>query len=317
MEKKKYIKWFQIFGIILFIIILTRLDFGRIENQLIHFKWVWLSVYALSLILMLLFKVLRWGTALSRQGINYSISKVFAINAITSFWGIVTPGRLGEFGKVLFLQKDNYSFAKSSVSIIIDRLYDITILLFLGIFSLVYFFSLLDPNIGIFVTIFILIIGCLILIYFLKKDLRDLLKKAVKFFLSKEKYNKLAKEWNIFKSDFGTVFSSTIVPMFLYSILAYLCYYVQIYVVALGFGVNISFIYLGLCSSLAALISLIPISIGGLGTREVVFLFLLSKVSISSETAVLISFIDGGVFAVIITGLLALISHFLLELKYR
>jgi len=315
--KKKYIKWFQVFGIILFIIILTRLDFGRIANQLIHFKWAWLSVYVLSMILMLLFKVLRWRTALSKQGINYSIGKVFAISAITSFWGIVTPGRLGELGKVMFLQKDNYSFAKSSVSVIIDRLYDITILLLLGIFSLIYFISLLNPNIRIFITIFILIIGCLILIYFLKKDLRDLLKKAVKFFLSEEKYNKLAKEWNIFKSDFGIVFPSTIIPMLFYSILAYLCYYVQIYVVAVGFGVNISFIYLGLCSSLAALISLIPISIGGLGTREAVFLFLLSKVSVSSETAVLISFIDGSVFALIFTGVLALISHFILKLKFR
>lgn len=317
MEKKKYIKGFQIFGIILFIIILTRLDFGRIENQLIHFKWAWLSVYTLSMILMLLFKVLRWRTALSRQGINYSISKVFAINAITSFWGIVTPGRLGELGKVIFLQKDNYSFAKSSVSIIIDRLYDITILILLGIFSLIYFISLLNPNIGIFITVFGFIIGILILIYFFKKGLWELLKKVVKFLLSVERYKEVTNKWNIFKSDFGIVFPSTIIPMLFYSILTYLCYYVQIYMVALGFGVNISFIYLGLCSSLAALISLIPISIGGLGTREAVFIFLLSKVSVSSETAVLISFIDSSVFAVIITGLLALISHFLLKFKFR
>jgi len=317
MEKKKYIKWFQLFGIILFIIILTRLDFGRIGLQLIHYKWGWLIVYGISMNLMLLFKVLRWRTALSRQGINYSIIKIFAINAITSFWGIITPGRLGELGKVMFLQKDNYSFSKSLVSIVIDRLYDIAILLLLGIFSVVYFISILNPDFGIFVTIFSLIVGTLILIYFFKRGLWELLKKAVRYLLPEEKYNKVSEEWNIFKSDFGTVFSSTIVPMFFYSLLAYLCYYVQIYVVALGFGVNISFFYLGLCSSLGALISLIPISIGGLGTREAVFLFLLSKVSVSSETAVLISFIDGSVFAVIFTGVLALISHFILKLKSR
>lgn len=314
---KEKIKWLQLLGLILFIFILSTLDFSSVGNQLVNFGWAWLIVYAVSMSLMLLFKVLRWKTALTKQGINYSVGKVFSINVITTFWGMITPGRLGELGKVIFLQKDNYSLAKSSVSIIIDRLYDVSILLILGIFSLIYFMSLLNPDAGILAVFLGIIIAALILINFFKGGLWDLLKKAVKFLLPEEKYNKVINEWTVFKTDFGITFPSTVIPMLIYSILSYLCYYVQIYVIALGFGINISFIYLGLCSSLASFISLIPISIGGLGTREAVFLFLLSKVSVPSETAVLISFIDGSFFPLILVGALALISNFILGLKFR
>lgn len=315
MRKKNYIKWLQLFGLILFVIILIRLDFQNIINQLAQFKWSWLGAYAAGLILMLLFKALRWRTTLSKQGINYSIKKVFAINTITSFWGLITPGKVGELAKVTFLQKDDYSFTRSLVSIFIDRLYDVIILILLGVFALTYFISIISSDFSIIIIFFGLILAVVIFFYFFKEGLWELIKKLVRFFIPLEKYNTLTKEWNIFKFDFGKVFPSTIFPMLFYSFLAYLCYYVQIYVVALGFGINISFFYLGLCSSLAALISLVPISIGGLGTREAVFLYLLSKVSISSETAVLIPFIEGSVFAIICMGLLALGCHFFLEIK--
>lgn len=308
--KKNYIKWLQLFGIIVFVVILTRLDFQNIKNQLANFKWLWLVIYSLGLIFMLFFKVLRWRTALNKQDINFSVSKVYSINAVASFWGLITPARLGELAKVAFVQKEGYSFAKSLVSIVIDRLYDIVILILLGASAFVYLTSTINPNFSIITIVLGLVLAAVALIYFFKNGLWDMLKEMIKFLLPQDKYNTLIKEWNTFKLDFGKVFPSTIIPMLFYSLLAYLCYYVQIYVVALGFGVDVPFIYLGLCSSLAALISLLPISIGGLGTREAVFIYLLSKISISSETAVLISFIEGSVFAVLIMGLISFVSNF-------
>ena len=315
MTKKKYIKWFQLLGIVVFVIILTQLDFQNIKNQLAQFNWFWLSIYGLGLISMLFFKVLRWRTALNKQNIDFSVSKVYAINAVTSFWGLITPARLGELAKVAFVQKEGYSFAQSLVSIIIDRLYDFVILILLGASAFVYFVSIINPDFSVIIIILAFALVGVALIFFFKNGLWELLKKIVGFLLPAERYNTLIKEWNIFKTDFGKVFPSTVIPMLFYSLLAYLCYYVQIYVVALGFGVNVSFIYLGLCSSLAALISLLPVSIGGLGTREAVFIYLLSKISISSETAVLISFIEGSVFAILLMALIAFAGNIFLGAK--
>jgi uncharacterized protein (TIRG00374 family) len=316
-RNKNYLRWFQLFGIVLFAVILTKLDFNSIKNQLVQFKWEWLIVYAVSFVLMLFFKVLRWRSALSKQNINYSVKKVFIISAITSFWGLVTPGKLGELTKITFLQKDNYPSSKSLVSIVLDRLYDVFVLSLLGMFSLIYFTPLLNTGTSIIIAFLGFVTVVVVSIYFFKNGIWELLKKVIKLLLPEGKYNLFTKEWNVFKSDFLKIFPSTIIPMLTYSILAYICYYLQIYVVAVGFGVEISFVYLGLCSSFAAIISLIPISLGGLGTREAVFIYLLSKISIPSETAVLISFIEGSVFAIVLMALIALISYLWFKIKFK
>ncbi len=313
MAFKSYFKWFQIIGIILLIYILTRLDLNTIIVNVKNFDLNWLFVYGLLTISMLILKSLRWETALKKQGVNYSLKKILTIFTITSFWGIITPGRIGEFGKILYLQNDNLPFSRSIVTIIIDRIYDIALLFIMGIISFLFFINILVPDLSLIVLILSVLITLIIIIYFIRGGLWVLLKRTLRTILPKDKYERLNSDWSLFKADFSFIFISTIPKMFFYSIIASLCYYLQIYAVALGFGVNVSFIYLALCSSVGAIISWIPISIGGLGTREAVFIFLLSKVSISTESAVLISFFDSSVFAIIVLSILATLSYIYLK----
>jgi len=297
----------QFIGVLIFIYILINLDYDIISKQLISFRWEWCIAYAISLFFMILLKSLRWKTALDKHGILYPFRKVFAINVIASFWGLITPGKLGELSKILYLQKDNHTLTKSSVTIVLDRLYDILMMVFFGIISLVYFFSFFKSNLNIiyiFIMAITFILGSLL---FFKKRFWQVIKKLLIFFLPKEKYNNVVHEWSVFKADFIIIFSTTFFKMLFYSIVAYLFYFIQINIIAIGFNIEVSFIYLGLCSTLAGLISLIPISISGLGTREAVFIFFLSQISISSENAVLISFIDANVFSIIVTGVIAFI----------
>jgi glycosyltransferase 2 family protein len=307
--KKNYTKWMRIIGILLFLYILTRLDFSTALKNLVNFKWEYLIVYAILSILMLLFKSLRWKTILTKQEINYSIKKVCAINAFTSFLGMLTPGRVGELSKVVYLQEDNISFSRSIVSVLIDRLYDIMMLLFIGAIAFFYFANILIENIkSIFIVAAIIIVVC-VFIFFFRSNIWELLKKGIKFLLPSAKYELIVREWSLFKSETIRVFPPTIPQMIGYSVLIYCCYYAQINIVAYGFNVYVSFVYLSFCMTLASLVSLLPISIGGLGTREAIFILLLSKVGVSPENALLIAFIDSNIFGLAMSGLLALLSN--------
>ncbi len=307
--KKNYSKWMRIIGIILFLFILTRLDFHTAFKNLINFKWKWLIVYGILSILMLIFKSLRWRSVLLKQGIDYPMFKVCAINANTSFLGMITPGRLGELSKVVYLQEDEIPFSKSIVSVLIDRAYDLGILIIFSVIALFYFADILMVGIkNLFFFIF-LFFGVGILIFLFRSNIWELLKKAMKLLLPEAKYSLIVKEWYQFKTEIIKIFYPTMPRMIFYTILIYCCYYAQINIVAHGFNVSVSFIYLSFCMTLASIVSLLPISIGGLGTREAIFIFLLSRVLVSPENALLIAFIDSNVFGLAMSGLLALLFN--------
>ena len=62
--------------------------------------------------------------------------------------------------------------------------------------------------------------------------------------------------------------------------------FLQCYLITVSLSISISFVYLAFCVSVASLVSLIPISISGLGTREATMIVLFSRVGLSSESAV-------------------------------
>lgn len=307
--KIKYSKWMRIIGVALFLFILTRLDFSAAVKSLNNFNWEYLIVYSMLSVLMLLFKSLRWQSILVKQEINYQMLKVCAINANTSFLGMITPGRLGELSKVVYLQEDKISFSKSIVSVLIDRAYDIIILFLFGVGAFLYFANALMSSMENLFLFFLILVGIGILIFFFRNNIWETLKSLLKLLLPESKYLLIIHEWNQFKTELIKVFVPTMPRMIFYSILIYSCYYAQINIVAYGFNVSVSFVYLSFCMTLASLVSLLPISIGGLGTREAIFIFLLSRVSVSAENALLIAFVDSNIFGLTMSGLLALLFN--------
>ena len=61
------------------------------------------------------------------------------------------------------------------------------------------------------------------------------------------------------------------------------------YLLALSIDINISFLYIIMCSSVSTLVTLMPISISGIGTRDMVLIFLFSQIGLSQESAIALS----------------------------
>lgn len=296
------------------IAILLNLDLQQLVYNITLFKWEYLIYYAFLTMMILFLKTYRWSLALKKQKINLSLIRMITIYATSSFWGIITPGKIGELIKILFIQNKEVSFARASVSVILDRLFDIVMLLFFGIVSVIYFakYFLIYDNL----IIYLVMLALFVLLFFLmRKSFWNVIKKIIRYVIPRDKYNSLLGEWNVFLVEFKYVATMTYYRMTLITLLVYLCYYLQIYIIALGFGVSISFFYLALCLTGATIISLLPISIGGLGTKEAVFIFFLSKVSVSAELATLISLMDSTFLSLILLGSIMIVFSIITKMK--
>ena len=115
----------RLIGIVIIILILRKLDFSEIKEIVLKANKYYL-VLGLSLTLVGAFiKSVRWNYIKHIQSINYSIKDSFIMYCAGILMGIMTPGRLGELAKIFYIKKDGYSYGKSALSIIFDRIFDI------------------------------------------------------------------------------------------------------------------------------------------------------------------------------------------------
>jgi hypothetical protein len=89
----------------------------------------------------------------------------------------------------------------------------------------------------------------------------------------------------------------------------------RMYFLAKAMNLNIEYSFIVALVSISAIATIIPISIGGLGVREGVFVFLLASIGISKEKAVLLSLLDNVVFLAIFIVFLHLCSKLYFSLR--
>jgi len=315
--KIKHTKYLQLLGLVLFIYLLWKIDAYKALESIKNFSLIWFVLYAVCYLIMVLTKSYRWKTLLHDQNINYSFKKVLKINITSNFWGAITPGRLGEFIKLDFLVKDNVPIVKGILNIIIDRTFDVIMLFFFSFISFIYFGKIFYVETKGLILIFITLLIILSVAVFLRKGFKNFVKIFLKQLLPINRYKLVNDNWKLFIKEFKEIHYKTFIKMIFQSLLIYFLFFLMTFIVAIGFKVRISFIYLSLCVSISSLISLLPISVGGVGTREALFILLLGKISISKETALLIAFFDSTILGNFMAVIFILILKIFLQYKKR
>ncbi len=245
-------------GPILLIVLVWRIGLAPLRD-------VWTKAHALSLIAaasvnlaLMQLKSWRWRVLLRRQGIELPAIFAWRHYAIGSALGAWTPGRLGDFSKSIALQRwTGMGAARALASVLADRLLDVAAL---ALVAAVATFSpgVLVPTGGAlrgFVAVLILVaVG-----FGAWRALAAAGNAAWLHDSVREACRDLAA---MTTRDTGAVSGVTAVTVALTMI--------QGWLVARGTGLPAGFLPLCSALALASLASLIPISIGGLGTREAV-----------------------------------------------
>lgn len=276
----------RLIGVALLGWLLARLGLDRVAAILARVDLRLALAAALLLIPQIALKTVRWQQILAAQGIRYPFRLAFSAYLVSLLAGLVTPGRVGEFTKVVSVCKEcSVSTGLALSGVLADRVLD------LGVVALVGGLGLL--RLGRFSVVW-LVISLLLVVF------------PVYLFLSERGYTHLAQtsarlgRWGaaVFAPDgwvaqmrqgLLSLRGQVLAMVGLTTILAYGLYFLQAYWLAESMGLRLDFVSISYAVALGGLVSLLPISISGLGTREAVIVTYLGRLGIPAEQAVSLS----------------------------
>ncbi len=279
----------HLIGIVIFALLLIQLDLAQLA---LAFSKINLQYFFLSLLLILpliIVQAYRWHCLKERQGIRQPLKDSILIYGIGTTIGTLTPARLGDFIMVKYLKDEGHSTSKSMVTVVLSRLFDLFFLLLAGYLGLFFFTNFFQRQI---VIGFLIIISTGAIIFTFVKS--GLYRSAANCLLKSLILKKYAFQWRIKIKEFFQNFKSYSLKDYFYlsaiTLFSWFFYYLIVYCLALSAGLpSLPLIYFISSIAIATLISVLPISILGLGTREATLIFLFSFFNIPAETTLVFS----------------------------
>jgi uncharacterized protein (TIRG00374 family) len=241
-----------------------------------------------------LIKGIRWKILLGSYDICLSFRDSTGMYAVGMVLSAVTPGRIGDFVKIVLLTKKGCSIGKAIAANIFDRLFDIGFVLLAGYCGMWYF----SENFASQLNVINIVFGAslvLLVVFMLKGHL--IKKMAIK--LVPARYRPVARQsWNEIVGGFLNNRVGRFLGIILWTAVFWLLQFYAIYLCSMSLSVGISFIYLSACAAVAAVLSLLPITVAGLGTRDAVFILLLGQMGIARQQSLALSVLVLVVFLV-------------------
>jgi glycosyltransferase 2 family protein len=291
--------WFSIVrlaGIVLFIVVLSRTNLGELWGWMKEIDQVHLLLAIMFQVILLLVKGLRWYL-LNENGFNLKrlirrSGEFFEGYAM----GVITPGRVGELMKAGHAGS-RVGILGAGLRVIAERGMDLSI--YFVIAGIAIFRSVM-PEVEPFWGWIIFVIGIsgiavsmLILISPVVVRMAESLLRMIRV-LKKDKSLEFYHQ-SILKTFF----------FFFLSLVSNLSYFICCYFLATGVGMDLPVIFVAGGVATAGVLNTIPITVMGLGTREVTFIYVfksfpLAQVMAFSGLVFLIAQIGGGLVSLLL-----------------
>jgi uncharacterized membrane protein YbhN (UPF0104 family) len=125
-------------GFILLYFVIRNLDFQLIKENFSLFK-PWKMASGLGILLVVyLIKTYRWLAINQSFGIKATYRTLLVFFLFSGLLSTITPGRLGEFSRIWFIQKQyRAGITVSTSSVLLDRIWDVLILSMIGGISMI------------------------------------------------------------------------------------------------------------------------------------------------------------------------------------
>ena len=289
--------WLKLIGVVLLVWILSIVDWQQATQALLKLNPAYLMGYVLCFAAMMLVRTLRLRIALSKLGRSLSFRDCYVALLEPAFMGSVTPGRLGEFTRVGYIHAHGVSMQEAVSVVTIERLIDIGVLLVFGVGGMVYIFAPAPYQFG---GGFIVALGLLMLFGAIRdyEFLFQCLQKYLGWILRWEPLFVTLHRRALTTSFHGVMFRAAM-PIFLLGLVCIALNFGQIFLLAKAFGFEADYLVVIFAYAAATLVSLLPISVGGLGTREATYIMIMAREGILKEQALLFSLLDGFIFGVL------------------
>lgn len=288
--KQKY----KLLGILLFAFILSRISFSELwqsisnTDPVIYFFSFLLSFPALYL------RALRWRMfATTTIKLPLSGFEAFKYYWIAVFWGAITPGKIGEMLKIKYLKDLGVNWGASAAATIVDRLIDLVCLMLLFYFGVLF---LSNEMIGNFSTIPYLIAAAaaVVLMYWKRQWIYALFLGFIRKIFKKVRAGSIEEHLKSFAGAVRAISAKVWLVSSAITLVTWIIYSVQLYLIAVALGMHISIVDFSLIMYIVAFITLVPVSVEGIGTRDAVLIYLLGHYAVLPSGAIALSMLILG-----------------------
>ncbi|VVB59981.1 Lysylphosphatidylglycerol synthase TM region [uncultured archaeon] len=266
----------------------NKIGFGKIKAAVLSLNPVYMLGFFFFIALSVILKGLKWKMSLGIFDIKTKLLDATEMWIIGFSIGAMTPGRMGDFVKILYLDEKK---SKSMGAVLLDRLTDVFAVLVFALMGLGIFGSAVgSAKQMIFLAFAALLAGILIL-----KKYHKPLSGAVLSRIVPKKYRASLKEGaaHFFESSRQALkYRKRIFGISLMSVFIWMVSGLQGFIIARSLGIGIGYLPLLFILSIVALVELIPITVAGLGTREATIVFLMSVLGVESEKAIVFSLVN-------------------------
>lgn len=280
-------KLLPVIGIIIFLGILLTLDFQKIIDIFSRINPLYSFLSFFVIIPLMFLANIEWQILLKKQKIKVSFWYSIKNFLIGYFYGFVTPGAFGAYMRSIYLSEESGAPLPKCVSnIIIYNTVEFLAMLSVGAIGAI-FLSSIFPYLFYIIVIMIIIVISLFLFFFKNKRSKVLFTKIVQSRIFATFKDKIVDSIESFHEDLPK-FKDVILP-FGISIFGWAIKYTMIFFIAKLFFIEIPFIYFMMIMAISDVIASIPISIYGIGTREISLITMFKIWNIENENIVSLS----------------------------
>jgi hypothetical protein len=298
----KYLRKFLPFiGLVFFVLyIVITLDFVEIKEAFLHISPIFILISLILTIPRVIIRNYAWQIILREQDIKISFLQSLKVFLIGYFYGSFTPGFYGQLMRIPYLKdKTRQPYGKLFVNTFIEiaiRSFSIYLMILIGAF----FFLSSIKEIFYIVIIWFIIFTSLIF-YFIKKERGEkIFYIFVKYFIPKRFKVSINSFISTFYDDFPRL-KVLILPIFL-SILTWVLIFTQYYIFVIALGLQISYIAFLFLYPIANIAGFIPITIAGIGIREITAITIFTTIYNVKKEEILIISLLGFIIVDIVTG---------------
>ena len=262
-----------------------------------------LAMYAPFLVV----KAARWRLVSADMGIPISWKQAWRIYAIGLAAGTFTPGQAGDALKAVYLQRMGYGLGRALGSSLLDRLFDVAALALLGLLGVAVYGGRFAGQTPALIALIVLCIG--IVAFFAYNRTRQWAVNLVTSRLRKRGIG--SAEPGSAESVGWSLRRNTIANASLLTVASFAISIFRVWLLALGLGVVLGPLevsgYVGLTTAAA----LVPVTVGGVGTRDVVSAFVLTQLHYAKEVGLALSAL------ILVLNLAQAVTGWIIGLRYR
>lgn len=213
-------------------------------------------------------KVIRWQALLRTRGIRYPTGRAFSAFLSSVYVGMLTPGRVGDVLRIQYLRHDlGVSYAEGLASIVMDRLCDLYVLAAFVAFGVVRYSPVIVGELA-YVTWGGVAAIAVAPLFLLIPGLPERLGRGLYERLTRGKAEGgLDRFLAAVRANIGRPLLVTL-PL---TALAFGVNYAQGWIIGQAMGIDLGIVDATCLLAIASLLGLLPISVSGVGVRELFF----------------------------------------------